>query len=95
MAWIFQQIKDIKDDVLYGNMSSGKSTAESIRLYNEALRRKVRPELYVRYCIWQCDVYVDVPMIQVATCNVYPDVSHDQVAAWCEQHKEENQYLTY
>ena len=95
MAWIFQPIRDIKQGVLYKKMEEGKSIEESTALYNEQLRRKVEPELYVRYQMWQCDIYVDVTMIQVTTKHVYPNVTDEQVAAWIDKHKEPHHYLTY
>jgi hypothetical protein len=91
--WIFQDIKDIHDEVF--NSQKGESIGEKIVRYNKRLREKISPEIYVRYCIWQCDIYVDVFSIIVATQNVYPNVTKAQIECWIEQHKEQHHCLTY
>ena len=90
--WIFQDIADIKEKVLYDNTVSLR---ERIRNYNNSLRESIEPELYVRYCINQCDIYVDVTSIMVAARNVYPSLSYKQIGKWIEKHKESHHVLTY
>ena len=92
MAWIFQPIKDCKQRAIYDHPEA--PVWERTREYNRQLRENVEPELYVRYCIWQCDIYVDTTMIIVATQNVYPDVSAATIMGWIDKHKEEHHYLT-
>lgn len=92
--WIFQDIKDIKKNVLYANMSKGKTLAQSTSLYNEALRENVKPETYVRYLMWQADIYVDVEMIRVVTQHIYPEITTAQIDAWVVKHKEPHHILT-
>ena len=89
--WIFQDIRDIKDEYLYGKSGALKN---KLPAYNQALRERVSPELYVRFMIWQCDVYVDLFSIQVATTNVYPQVTNEQVAEWVDMYKSEHHIVT-
>lgn len=89
--WIFEDIQKIRDVVLYGNTS--RPLEERIADYNDWLRRCVKPELYVKYIIWQHDVYVDLFNVIVATKNVYHDVSENQVAEWVKKNKEEHQMI--
>ena len=91
--WIFQDIKDTKDSVLYENMRQGKTMKESISLYNAALRERVIPETYVRYMMWQCDIYIDSAMIIVSAQNVYPELSEKQITEWIMKHKEAHHFV--
>lgn len=92
MAWIFQPIKDCKERALYAYPTA--PIKERIDEYNRQLRKCVEPELYVRYCIYQCDIYVDTTMIIVATQNVYPDLSAETIYGWIDKYKEPHHYLT-
>ena len=93
--WIFQDIKDAADEVLY----KGSSMAEiekNVPAYYERLREKVDPETYVRYELWTCDIYVDIEYILYVTAAIYGDrVTRDQVSAWVLKHKEPHQVLTF
>lgn len=91
MATIFQPILDCKQRALYAYPTA--PIKERISEYNRQLRESVEPELYVRYCINQCDIYVDTYMIIVATQNVYPDVSAETIYDWIDKHKEKHHYL--
>lgn len=92
MENIFKPILDLKSKILY------RDSATDIRVriaeYNAALRKNVSPKLFVRYCISQCDIYVDMTMITVATRNVYPDVAVKAVRSWILKYKEPHHFLT-
>jgi hypothetical protein len=95
--WIFQDIKDIQAKHL-PKIVLTESNAEFERLreqYYAALRKKVTPEIYVRYELWTCDIYVDVDYIIVQTLAIYKkQVTRKQVMEWIEQNKEPHHYLT-
>lgn len=93
MSWIFQKIVDIKNVELYGGMRSGLSLSEATKNYNETLRKNVDAETYVRYCLYQCDIYVDVTCIQVAAKNVYRNITDKQVVTWLNKHKKKHHIL--
>lgn len=92
--WIFQDIVDIKNNVLYANMHKGKSFKESSALYKEALRKKIKPELYVRYIINGFDIYLDIIMVKVTAQNVYPELSEKQIFEWINKYKSDHHILT-
>ena len=85
--WIFEDIRTIKDECLYAN--NGKTLKECIKDYNKRLRDEIDPELYVRYMLWQTDIYVDVYSIIVAMENVYPQLEDEQIRGWLNKYKEE------
>ena len=92
MATIFQPILDCKQRALYAYPVA--PIKERIGEYNRQLRMCVKPELYVRYCIHQCDIYVDATMIIVATKNVYPELKEEDIYGWILKYKEPHHYLT-
>ena len=92
MATIFQPILDCKQRAIYANPAA--PIKERIAEYNRELRKSVEPELYVQYCISQCDIYVDTTMIIVTTQHVYPEVSEKTILRWIGKHKEPHHYLT-
>lgn len=85
--WIFDDIRKIKDECLYAN--NEKTLKECIKDYNKRLRDEIDPELYVRYILWQIDIYVDVYLIIVTAKNVYPQLDDEQIRGWLNQYKEE------
>ena len=91
MAWIFQPIRDVKNDVLYAKTGTFE---ERLRAYNEELRKRVDPELYVRYIINGFDIYLDIELTRVAAQNVYPQLTDEQVYQWINKHKSEHHILT-
>lgn len=86
--WIFEDIQKIKDECLYGNKT--QTLKERIKEYNKRLREEIDPELYVKYVLWQCDIYVDVYSIIVAAENVYPQLEDEQIVSWLNNNKEEH-----
>lgn len=93
--WIFQDIVDIKNNVLYANMKRGKTLKESMELYKLELRQKISPELYVRFIISAFDIHLDVTMTRVSAQNVYPELTEKQVYEWVEQYKQPHHFLTW
>ena len=67
---------------------------ERVGAYNEELRRRVDPELYVRYIINGFDIYLDIELTRVAAQNVYPQLTAEQVYQWIVKHKSEHHILT-
>lgn len=94
--WIFQDIQDAQTNVLY-QYPAGCSQAvmqEYIKKYYAVLREKVEPETYVRYELWTCDIYVDVPYIITVTSEIYKDkVTREQIYSWICKHKEDHHVL--
>lgn len=94
--WIFQDIKDAQTNVLYQYPTgcSQEVLQEYIRKYNAVLREMVEPEIYVRYELWTCDIYVDVEYIVAVTRDIYGDkVSQADIMGWIEKHKEPHHVL--
>ena len=85
--WIFQDIQDIKDNVLMRNIKNGLSIHESTKLYNEALRQNIDAELYVRYVLNQFDVYVDAELVRVTAQHVYPHLTDNDVYEMINKYK--------
>ena len=88
--WIFQTIMDLRNKFLY---SSDEQVQEKMKKYNAALRACVKPELYTQYLLWQCDIYVDLQMIEIVVKHIYKDVTTEQVDEWVRLHKEEHHVL--
>lgn len=90
--WIFQDIKDIQNEVLYNGSSA--EMLERIPDYYKALREKVAPETYVRYELWCCDIYVDVRYITSVTCEIFRNaVNPQQIREWLVKHKEPHHFF--
>lgn len=93
--WIFQEIEDIKKNILYVGNNIDKTFNECRKEYHEVLRKKISPELYVRYLIYSYDIKVDVYMVIVMMREVYPNISEEQVSDWIEKYKEPHHILVY
>ena len=95
--WIFQDIKDAQEQVLYRTSSNEpmKEMQNNLEAYYARLREKVEPETYVRYELWKCDIYVDMEYIILVTEAIYGDkVSREQVTGWVFKHIEKQHYIT-
>lgn len=95
--WIFQDIKDAQEQVLYRTSSNEpmKEMQNNLEAYYARLREKVEPETYVRYELWKCDIYVDLGYIISVTTSIYGDkVSREQVTGWVFKHIEKHHYIT-
>lgn len=95
--WIFQDIKDAQEQVLYRTSSNEpmKEMQNNLEAYYARLREKVEPETYVRYELWKCDIYVDMEYIILVTAEIYGDkVSREQVTGWVFKHIEKQHYIT-
>lgn len=89
--WIFEDIQTIKDECLYNKT---KTLKECIKDYNKRLREEIEPEIYVKYMLWQCDIYVDVYSIIVASKIIYPQLKDEQIVKWLNDNKEaHHQYI--
>ena len=89
--WIFQDIEDICNRTLYKDTT--RPIEERIAEHNKELREIVDPLTYTKYCIWQCDIYVDAYGIGVAVNNVYPYVTIEQATQWVLENKEAHQII--
>lgn len=88
--WIFQEIKDAQEQVLYNG-----DAIENIPRYYQRLRETVEPETYERYELWTCDIYVDMEYIIGVTIAIYGDrVTKNQVIGWIYKHLESQHYIT-
>lgn len=88
--WIFQEIKDAQEHVLYDGDAVG-----NIQKYYERLRETVAPETYVKYELWTCDIYVDMEYIINVTKAIYGDrVTKNQVIGWIYKNVESRHYIT-
>lgn len=95
--WIFQDIKDAQEQVLYRTSSNEpmKEMQSNIEAYYARLREKVEPETYVRYELWTCDIYVDIGYIISVTTSIYGNkVTEEQVTGWVFKHIEKRHYIT-
>lgn len=70
MAWIFQKIENIKNSVFY-DLESSLSWELNMQKYNQLIKENIDWKLYVQYCIWQCDLYVDVDLIVTTIQSIY------------------------
>lgn len=92
MAHIFKPIEDARKNVLYAKEGTLK---ERMKKYNCWLAKNVTPELYVRYLVNLCDIYVDGGMIIVCTQNVYgEDLNEYKILSWAEKYMNTGQFLT-
>lgn len=87
--WIFQDIIDLREKFLYG---SDEPISEKTKKYNSALLACVKPEIYTQYLLWQCDIYVDVKMIELVVAHVYA-IGANTIDEWIKQHKEPHHIL--
>lgn len=95
MAWIFKPIEDIKKEV-FDELESTLSMQCKIGKYNQLMKERVDWTLYVRYCIYQCDVYVDVFSIVVCTQHIYGEqISEREITDCIEKNIEKHHILTY
>lgn len=95
MAWIFKPIEDIKKEV-FDELESTLSMRCKIGKYNQRLKEKVDWTLFVRYCIYQCDVYVDVFSIVVCTQHIYGEqLGEKEITDYVKKNIEKHQILTY
>lgn len=85
--WIFEDIQKLKNECLYDKTKTFK---QCLREYNKRVRESIQPEVYVKFMIWQCDIYVDVYSIIVAAENVYPQLEDEQIRGWLDKYKEEH-----
>lgn len=92
--WIFQDITDFQDEMY---RESKANPDKAFWVFNEAYKKKLRdnvdPEIYTRYQIWRCDIYVDVAQIIYDVCEVYPDVTKEQVLNWIVKYKADHHEL--
>lgn len=93
MAWIFQDIQTIKDNILYKD--KGTPLEVKMKRYNEELRAKINPELYARYLINSFDVYLDAMMVIVSVQNVFPSVSEENITSWIYKYKGEHNIIVW
>lgn len=95
--WIFQDIKDAQEQVLYRTSSNEpmKEMQSNTEAYYARLREKVEPETYVRYELYTCDINVDMEYIISVTTSIYGDkVTKEQVTGWVFKHIEKHHYIT-
>lgn len=93
--WIFQCIKDLEDE-MYRDANEnhdGWVIGKPIRQFHAKLRKNIDPELYTRYLLCHCDIYVDVAKIAYEVCEIYPNVTKRQVCEWLMKHKSEHHDL--
>lgn len=94
--WIFQDIVDLEQAMLKeANENNGWVLGAPMRHFCDAMRKKVPAEIYTRYKLWDCDIYVDVYQISQDVCNVYYDITPLQVVEWLNIHKEEHHELRF
>ena len=93
--WIFQDIKDLQENVLYvGNYVRDRKVWDANwDNYVAALREKVTPEIYTLYQLWLCDIDVCITEICMNVRGLYPEVSREQIVKWLWENKEEHHYL--
>ena len=87
--WI-QDILDVKESTLYATDGTSK---QKIKAYNKKLRETISPENYVRYIIFQQDIYLDVFNVMIAAQNVYPNLEYTQIHEWIKKYKEPHQIV--
>lgn len=95
--WIFQDIKDAQEQVLYRTSSDApiKEAENNIEAYYARLRETVEPETYVRYELWKCDIDVDMEYIITVTLSIYGDkVSREQVMRMIYRNIEDRHEIT-
>lgn len=90
--WIFQDIKEIEDKVLYaGDYHRNKKVwEENWNNYVAALREKVSPEIYTMYELWKCDMDVWLSRICMNVQIIYPEVSRETIKKWLLENMEEH-----
>ena len=90
--WIFQDIKDLQENVLYqGNyVRDSKVWDENWDKYVAALQEKVSPEVFTMYQVWLCDLDVWLTPIVMCVRGIYPDVNRAQVERWVAENLEEH-----
>lgn len=90
--WIFQDIKDLQENVLYqGDYArNGKVWDENWDRYVAALQEKVSPQVYTMYQVWLCDIDVWITQIVMCVRGIYPDVSREQIEQWVAENLEEH-----
>ena len=91
--WIFQDIEDIRAKHFSG--ADWSNIGERKANCDKDLSEKVSPELYTRYQLWKCDIYIDAYNIALVVESVYGDkVSRNQIYNWLNEYKREDQYFT-
>lgn len=90
--WIFQDIKDLQENVLYQGdyVRDSKVWDENWNKYVAALQEKVSPEVFTMYQVWLCDLDVWLTPIVMCVRGIYPDVSRAQVERWVAENLEEH-----
>ena len=89
------ELEDIKKEV-FDELESTLSMQCKIGKYNQLMKERVDWTLYVRYCIYQCDVYVDVFSIVVCTQHIYGEqISEREIMDCIEKNIEKHHILTY
>lgn len=90
--WIFQDIKDLQENVLYQGdyVRDSKVWDENWDKYVAALQEKVSPEVFTMYQVWLCDLDVWLTPIVMCVRGIYPDVSRVQVERWVAENLEEH-----
>lgn len=90
--WIFQDIKDLQENVLYVGdyVRDRKVWDANWDNYVAALREKVTPEIYTLYQLWLCDLDVWLTGISMAVRGIYPEVSREQIKKWLLLNMEEH-----
>ena len=88
--WIFEDIQKLKNECLYDKTKTFK---QCLREYRKRVRESIQPEVFVKFMIWQCDIYVDVYSMIIAAENVYPHLEDEQIRKWIDENKEEHQIL--